>query len=217
MKVIDLNREELDVMESLITDGEMRAMGVEDWRRVRLEKRLQFCELWSEVYDMNEKKRQEFFLCQTLDKNETEEKGKSSEDSSITKDVKASVVRLIETSPEEWAQIPEKTREAAVQRLESMKDESAAKLDTAILEKMPKELAKVMNLTPEEWRELPEGAKDAVLRKMDSLEERVKAGILTSTEEDPAPQTDEVLKVARAYVSGDEGALEKFQKIVEGR
>lgn len=212
---LDLNDQEMKVLKEL--SEHCNRLGYikfteEDWKKFRFEKReevvnfvLEFQEMTPEMQRMTAK---EIF---------GEGDGEIITEEATSQDAKASVVRLIETTPNEWSQIPEKTREAAIQKLEDIEGENAAELDAAVLKKMPVELATVVKLSPEEWGELPKGVEDAILHKIDSLEEQVRKGILNSTEQNPEPDENAgLMKLARACVGGDKESCEKFQKIVEG-
>ena len=170
MRVIDLNQSELDLLRELLDQKDVPSVTVEDWKRVRYERRLEFCDLMSNFYGTSLKER-ERYLIQLPDKeaNIKLEESRTQDQLERKARLKDSAKAILGMDQETWDKLPDGTQREVLEGFELIREAGQEISRKEIDSRTPEEIRTILSASNDEWRELPESVTDAVVEKFEQL------------------------------------------------
>lgn len=163
MNMIDLNEDELQVLRDHVSPLGIVDLEIEDWHKIRPETKMQFCELLSQFYNMDEQLRK-FYLREYL--------GDDKEDPTVAPvnpELIDSTMAIINMGQKELNELSEATQTKLLRRFELIEEVGREIVQKEIDERIPEEVRAILNAPKDEWDALPKSVTEAVLRKFEKM------------------------------------------------
>lgn len=165
MRTIDLNEQELGVLGELVTKNEVKVMEPEHCRKIRLDRRVGFLELWRSFLYMTPEERGIY-----LNQIPGQKKSINLEDEPEGKaHLKDSVMAILGMDQEKWNLLPDDTQAKVLEQFELIREAGQEISRKEIDSRTPEDIRTILTAPRGEWEALPDSLTDAVAEKFEQL------------------------------------------------